>query len=73
MAYSSTDLANIQSAITSLATGTRKVSVQINGKRVDYAPADLDQLTRLRDQAQAEVSAADGRRRFVLTSTSKGL
>ncbi len=73
MAYSSTDLVNIQAAVTALATGTRKVAVQINGKRIDYAAADLDQLTRLRDQAQTEVNAAAGRKSFFLASTSKGL
>ena len=73
MAYSSTDLTNIQAAVTALATGARKTSVMLNGKRVDYAPADLDQLTRLRDQAQSEVNAAAGRKSFYLTSTSKGL
>lgn len=73
MAYSSTDLANIQAAVTALATGIRKVRVTLNGKSIEYATADLDQLTRLRDQAQAEVNATAGRKSFFLTSTSKGL
>jgi len=73
MGYSTTDLANIQAAVTALATGARKAAVWINGKRIDYALADLDQLTRLRDQAQAEVNAAAGHRSFFLTSTGKGL
>jgi len=73
MAYTSTDLANVQAAVTALATGTRKVSVSLNGKTVQYGQVQLPELMTLRDQIQAEVSAADGRRRFVLISTSKGL
>lgn len=74
MAYTSTDLTNVQAAVTALATGTRKVSVMINGKRIEYGQVQLSELTALRDQIQAEVSSAAERRRFVLTSsTSKGL
>lgn len=75
MAYTSTDLANVQAAVTALATGTRKVSVRFSdGKSVEYAQVQLPDLMRLRDQIQAEVSSAAERRRFVLTSsTSKGL
>ncbi len=73
MAYTATDLATIESAITSLAAGTRKVRVTMNGKTVEYGQVDLEQLRSLRDQIQAEVSSASGRRRFVLTSSSKGL
>lgn len=73
MAYSTTDLMNIQSAVTALAAGTRKVRATINGKTIEYATADLDQLIRLREQAQAEVNAAAGRKSFFLISTDKGL
>ncbi len=73
MAYSESDLTTIESAITSLAAGTRKVRATLNGKTVEYGQVDLAQLRSLRDQIQAEVSSAAGRRRFVLTSTSKGL
>ncbi len=72
MAYTSVELSSVEAAITALATGARKASVSLNGKRVDYAPVELAQLRALRDQIQAEVSSAAGRRRFVLTSTSKG-
>jgi len=73
MAYTSTDLTNVQAAVTAFATGSRRVSVTINGKTVEYAKTELGQLMALRDQIQLEVSAAAGRRRFVLISTSKGL
>ena len=74
MAYTSTDLANVQAAVTALATGTRKVSVRFSdGKSVQYAEVQLSELRALRDQIQAEVSSAAERRRFVLINTSKGL
>lgn len=48
MAFTSTDLSNIEAAIVALATGTREVSVSINGKRIDYAECDLNKLTALK-------------------------
>lgn len=48
MAFTSTDLSNIEAAIVALATGTREVSVSINGKRIDYAECDIDKLTSLK-------------------------
>jgi len=73
MAYTSTDLTNIESAILSLAAGEREVRVTIGDKTFEYSNASLDQLKCLRAEIQAEVNAASGSRGFFLTSTSKGL
>lgn len=58
MAYSSADLASVEAAIVTLASGRRTVSVTVEGNKVDYAPADLDQLRTLRDAIAAELAAA---------------
>ena len=74
MAFTSTDLTNVQASVVALATGARKTSVTINGKRIDYSPVELDKLIALRNQIQAEVDSEDEIPKFVLTSTvSKGL
>ena len=73
MAFSVTDLSNIEAAILALATGTRVVSVTINGKTMEYGAADLNQLESLRRTIASEVNAAAGKARFVLTRSSKGL
>ena len=73
MAFTQTDLENIQSAILSLATGTRKVSVTINGKTIEYGQTDLKQLESLRSSIKTELNAAESKPRFVLTRSRKGL
>lgn len=74
MAYTSTDLTNVQAAIIALAEGKRVVSVSTNGKTIQYGAAQMKELQALRDAIQAEIgSATTGSRRFVLTATEKGL
>ena len=73
MAYTQTDLDNLQAAITALVTGKRRTSATIAGNRIDYAPVDLPQLRAMRAEIQAELNLAAGRSRFVLVSTSKGV
>ena len=48
MAFTATDLSNIESAIVDLATGTRTTSVSINGKTITYSDADLNKLLALK-------------------------
>ncbi len=72
MAFSSTDLANVEAAIISLAAGERVVSVTIDGHTVEYSQIRIDRLKALRDEIMAEIQSSS-RRRFVLTSTSKGI
>ena len=73
MAYTSTDLANVKTAIVALSTGERAVSVSFGDKQFKYSEVDLDQLRRLRTEIQAELRVASRRPRYVLTQTSKGL
>jgi hypothetical protein len=56
MAYTSTDLTNVEAAITALVNGTRIVSVDIGGKTIQYAPAQLKDLLTLRDAIKIEIS-----------------
>ena len=48
MAFTSTDLTNVEAAIIALATGTREISVSVNGKSVTYQQADIDKLLALK-------------------------
>lgn len=73
MAYTATDLANIQAAILALAAGTRVVSVSVNNKTITYGQAQIKELQALCDEIKADVAAAANTKRFVLTRTEKGL
>ena len=76
MAFTSTDLANVESAIIALARGTRVVSVDVNGKSINYGQADISKLESLRETIKSDIASAlttvtTGR--FVRISTDKGL
>jgi len=73
MAFTPTDLTNVQAAIMALAMGTRTVTVSIGTKTISYSQAQLSELRALREEIVAEVGSAGGRAQFVLTSTEKGL
>ena len=73
MAFTPTDLTNVQTAIMALAMGTRKVSVSIGNKTISYSQAQLGDLRALREEIVAEVGSAAGRSQFVLAQTEKGL
>lgn len=73
MAYTQSDLDSVKTAILSLATGTRVVRVSVRNKTTEYSQAQLNDLRTLRAEIAREIQAAAGRRRFVLTKTSKGL
>lgn len=73
MSYTLADLSKVQDAIIALAEGTRVVSVSVNGKTIQYSPAQIKELQTLRDTMQAEIGSATNRRRFVLTQSEKGL
>ena len=55
MAFTATDLSIIESAIVDLATGTRTVSVSINGKTITYADADLNKLLALKSMISQSI------------------
>jgi len=73
MAYTSEDIAKVEAAIVALAAGERVVSVTVRDRTTTWAQADIDKLRALKAEMQAEVNSATTRRRFVLTSTGKGL
>ena len=73
MAFTPTDLTNVQTAIMALAMGTRTVSVSIGTKTITYSQAQLSDLRALREEIVAEVGSTAGRSQFVLTQTEKGL
>ena len=61
MAFDSTDLANVETAMIDLATGKRVVQIEVGGKTRQFQPADLNKLQKLRSLIQADVNnAADG-------------
>lgn len=71
MAYSETDLSNLEAAIIALATGARKVRVARGDKIMEYSDTDLDKLRSLRSDMMAErPGKAD--QRYVLITTGKG-
>jgi len=55
MAFTSTDLANIESAIIALATGDKVVQVIVGDKNIKYADTDLTKLRELRSLIQTEL------------------
>lgn len=72
MAFTPTDLANVQKALIALATGSRVVSVNVGDKTINYGSAQINELRALRDEIRGEVEPAN-QRRFVLAQTDKGL
>ena len=60
MAFSATDLANIESAIGEIVTGKRVVATEVGGQRREFQRVDLVRLMELRDAAMADVNAAAG-------------
>jgi hypothetical protein len=74
MSYTAAELIKVQAALVALAEGSRVVSVTTNGKTIQYGPADIKALQTLRDAMQTEIdSGSTTTRRFVLTSSEKGL
>lgn len=57
MAFTATDLANIESAIVKLASGVLVVECEINGDMVQYNRANLKQMLALRDLIKSELAA----------------
>lgn len=61
MAFSSTDLSNVESAIVALATGARIVQVSIAGKQIMYQQVDLDKLQALLATIKANLGTTEAR------------
>jgi len=73
MAYTPQELDAAKAARLALINGERVASVSAGNRTVQYSQTDLDKLDRLIDKMESALSSGSGRRRFVLTTTSKGL
>lgn len=72
MAYSSTDLNNVENAIVNLATGARVQSVNLGGKTIEYGRADMEKLEKLRGRIILELRR-NTTTNCIIMRTSKGL
>jgi len=61
MAFTTTDLENVEAAIVALAEGKRSVQVDRAGKTVSYQAANLDKLLLLRGVMQRELGVVPRR------------
>jgi len=59
MAFTSTDLQNIEKALLELATGARVVRLSIGDRLVEYGQAQLNDLKRLREEVRAETAQVE--------------
>ena len=73
MAYTQSNLTDVESVIVDLSKDKRVVRVIIEGKSIEYSQINIQELKDLRPEIKAELQAASGRPRFVLTTTRKGL
>lgn len=72
MAYTQTDLGNVEKAILELAGGERVVRLSIGGKDIEFSQARMSELKALRMDIAREIGQS-ARPRFYLTRTGKGL
>jgi hypothetical protein len=73
VAYTSTDLTALDTAIAKLAAGDRVVQFSKGDQMVEYGQAKLPELRALRSQMVAEINATAGTPRHYRIATSKGL
>ena len=71
MAYTSTNLVAVQTALLALATGDRVVSVSMEGQTIEYGRADITKLEALRSSIIAEINRTSTN--CIVIKTSKGL
>jgi len=60
MAFTASDLTNIDAAIVEIAAGKRVVATEVNGQRREFQRVDLDKLIALRAIVQADVAGSAG-------------
>lgn len=60
MAYTASDLTNVEAAIRLIIAGSRTVSLSMGDKSIAYTAANLNELRALRAEIAAEVGAAAG-------------
>ncbi|MFW9899922.1 MAG: gpW family head-tail joining protein [Candidatus Thorarchaeota archaeon] len=73
MAFTSSDLTSVESAITDLSTGTRVVLVRFSsGKTIQYSESNLDDLIKLRALIKRDINLTAGNARHRYVATGKG-
>jgi hypothetical protein len=60
MAYTATDLTNIEAAIRAIIAGTRTVRLSMGDKAIEYTAVDLPNLQKLRTEIEMEVGISSG-------------
>ncbi len=60
MAFTATDLTNVEQAMVDIATGKRVVQVDVGGKSRQFQAVSIDKLQKLRSIIQADINAAAG-------------
>ena len=74
MAYTQTDLVNVEAAIAAIVAGERVVSVTIDGETVQYQQTEITKLMAVRREIMAELQAnTTNQRNIYFTQTGKGL
>lgn len=72
--FTESDLTAVQNAIVELAIGQRVQTIKFShGETVEYGPANLQDLERLRGIIQNEINIAAGKASFFRTTSGKGL
>ena len=71
MAYTQTDLDNVQAAIVALGKGELIVEVSLDGRTTKYAQASLDNLKTIKADIEATLTTITKKRTRLFT-TSKG-
>jgi len=73
MAFTSTDRASIEAAITALATGQTVARVRFaDGEEVSYSQTDILTLQKLLGQIKNDINTTAGNKRYRYVVTSKG-
>lgn len=73
MAWTSSDLSSIETAILNLVSGSRAVSVTFSdGKTIRYHETDLQHLRSLRNEIRSEVNASSFNRRVYAKNGGRG-
>ena len=71
MAFSLQDLAQVETAIIRLASGSSVVRVTIGDKALEYQSSDIDRLKNLRKEIQSVLRSSSGRPNRLAFQTGK--
>lgn len=72
MAFTTSDLASVESAITALACGSRVTTVTVDGETTEYAITSLPSLLNLRDKIKLDIATSLSTVRYKRIVHSKG-